>query len=552
GDFNGDGKADFLRQERGALADDVINSFNIFLSKGTRDGIFDVVTPTNDNMQGDLRGSHHETNTGVNIILGDYNGDGKTDFLAQQFGLWASALGGGYGQDIRVYFSDFSGQTGTFNMYEPTDYGMGGSSRFRGPTHINDPEQKSGSHIIPGDFNGDGMTDFIRQSYGDNGGWTDTLSVPVFEVFFSTGNGEFRGTYSGPGTDYQKYLMGRRQVGIEVSLNKYSGVNIVTGDYNGDGRTDFVAQRYGEWAELNNEGGWRTIQVYLSKGDGNFDVRTPFENDVPMQKSFYGMWSPPGNKPYGIFAEFFQIFNNNSVSYSANHGTFLIPADCNGDGRMDLIRQEGSNRASGTDGTFKIFLSKGDGSFDDGIEPAGSPYQSLLKGHHKWSPTVYHGVSLIPGDYDGDGRMDFLSQRYGRVAPASPYPAFGVYLNPDMNPQPQETIKTITQGKVAHEVTYGLMTELDVPIPGTLTTYYNDSTSGAAAYFAEPGKSPVWLVTRRLRVGSTVFWKPACRFRVGSTVFWKPRITWTSQTTFVPWSSGVTHRTRRLVCQKWP
>ncbi|MEA5528523.1 bluetail domain-containing putative surface protein, partial [Dolichospermum sp. UHCC 0684] len=80
GDFNGDGKDDFLRQEKGGWANDNILMAQVFLSNGN--GTF--------SQQADLSnpGMFHGNLT--NLIVGDFNGEGTDDFLRQEKGSWAN------------------------------------------------------------------------------------------------------------------------------------------------------------------------------------------------------------------------------------------------------------------------------------------------------------------------------------------------------------------------------------------------------------------------------------------------------------------------------
>ncbi len=142
GDYNGDGKTDFIRQEKGDWDDDDIITAGIYLSNG--DGTFKMQPLTDYTvMKGDL----------VNIIPGDYNGDGKTDFIRQEKGDdWVKDDK----NTVQVYLSNGDG---TFSMKDLTDQTSRNQQRFlRGDLVA----------IIPGDYNGDRKTDFIRL---ERGGW---------------------------------------------------------------------------------------------------------------------------------------------------------------------------------------------------------------------------------------------------------------------------------------------------------------------------------------------------------------------------------------------
>ena len=171
---------------------------------------------------------------------------------------------------------------------------------------------------LTGDFNADSLTDLVHLVQGTN----------YVHVWLARGNGTFdvRPPFS-PWTSY-------------VVLN---GEWLVA-DVNGDFRSDLV-----HLVPNTN-----TVNVWLSRGDGTFDVR-PF--------------SPGG-------------------SYVIPNGAWLA-GDFNGDRRTDVIHLvENTNYAN-------VWLSHGDGTFD--VRPF-SPWPSYRMVNGAWQV----------GDFNGDGAADLV------------------------------------------------------------------------------------------------------------------------------------------------
>ena len=239
GDFDGDGKTDFIRQEKNSWDDDTVNSFAIYFSRGTfstnkwfpGDGHFEIVYP-----EGDVYQNHLRYDPGCNIIPGDFNGDGKTDFIRQERGGWDV-------DTINSFDVYFSRGNGYFDIVRP-----------EGDIYQNHLRYNPGCNIIPGDFDGDGLTDFIRQ---ERGGWDDD-TINSFDVYFSRGNGYF--DIARPEGEY-----------FQNHLRSDPGCNIIPGDYNGDGLTDFIRQEKGGW----DDDDIMTFGLYFSNGDGTFSVHYP-------------------------------------------------------------------------------------------------------------------------------------------------------------------------------------------------------------------------------------------------------------------------------------
>lgn len=159
-------------------------------------------------------------------ITGDFNGDGLTDY---------ARLGD---KTAWVFYSNGSGgYTAHFEVYEAPIIGFGLPSPW---------------DTITGDFNGDGKTDYAR--LGNTGAW----------VFFGKTIG-FR-------QDFQTYEPPISGFGLPSQLKS------ITGDFNGDGKTDY--------ARLGDTGAW----VFPGNGERGF-VAT-FENYNGLNFGMPSPWQP--------------------------------------------------------------------------------------------------------------------------------------------------------------------------------------------------------------------------------------------------------------------
>ncbi|THB81729.1 MAG: hypothetical protein D3926_00605, partial [Desulfobacteraceae bacterium] len=259
GDWDGDGRTDI-----GRLGNDGIK---FYLSRDDGFVLFDVIT--NHNFS-----SFYFTPT----FTGDFNGDGKTDFGGQQgvngdTVVWLSN-GTGFSENLcTIDLSTFplgEPPAGTFPAGSNTAYpyiigdftGDGQmeigrvhedrtvfvkfrDNQFVYHTEFEDfsPEQlfsdSNKSPIITGDFNGDGLTDIGRAS----------------EL---TGEHDFKGIYiyysTGPGFTSDPVEVPDPTPFYTLKANSS---RVLTGDFNGDGRSDILS--------MNN---LQTDMLFLSTGDG--------------------------------------------------------------------------------------------------------------------------------------------------------------------------------------------------------------------------------------------------------------------------------------------
>ncbi|OJT17792.1 hypothetical protein BO221_43095 [Archangium sp. Cb G35] len=329
GDFNGDGRADYARLG-GTYA-------HLFFSNG--DGTF--ANPVHYYPAGWNFGNPSPWKT----IVGDFNGDGRTDY---------ARLGGTYSH---FFFSNGDGTFSNPVHYYPAGWNFGNPSVWE---------------TIVGDFNGDGRTDYAR------------LGASYAHLFFSRGDGTFSNLV-------QAYPPG-------WNFGNPSPWKTIVGDFNGDGRTDYarVGGTYAHFFFSNGDGTFSNpVHYYPTGWDFGFNASWP---------TMVGDFNGDGRTDYArLGASYAHLF------FSKGDGTFsnlvqayppgwnfgnpspwkTIVGDFNGDGRTDYAR------VGGTYAHF--FFSNGDGTFSNPVHyyPAGWDF-----GFNASWPTMV-------GDFNGDGRTDY-------------------------------------------------------------------------------------------------------------------------------------------------
>ncbi len=339
GDFNGDGIRDIYVQGSSSCAGGW-NSDRILVGDGK--GTFTSWY------------SSSQSREGCKVVLGDFNGDGKTDVIYQN----DSGTCGGWDKDWGML------STGTgFN-----------SNYFYQST-----ASRKGCRIVVGDYNGDGRADIIyKNDSGICGGWDKDWGM------LSTGTG-FSNDYF-----YQ-------------SSASRKGCSIVTGDFNGDGKTDIIYKNNSgtcggwdkDWGRLSNGTGFVSSYFYQSSstrkdctivtGDFNGDGKT----DIIYQNSsgICGGW----DKHWGMLSKG-NSFDTNYffVSEPNRKGCNIVAGDYNGDGKTDIIYKN----ISGTCGGW----GKDWGRLSNGI--------SFDSNYFFQSTSIRVGCSLFSVDLNSDGKDD--------------------------------------------------------------------------------------------------------------------------------------------------
>jgi hypothetical protein len=370
GDFNGDGKEDI------AATNQLDNTVSVLLGNG--DGTF-YSRPDADWF------------AGVIPAVADFNGDGKVDLLTSGgvYNTLSLMLGKGDGTfEPRVDFEPGTGPgvTGDFNHDGKPDFAVvvpcdsscissfvrvyigNGDGTFK--PHVDYAVPFTANFLAAADFNSDGQLDLAV---------TFSTIPPNHGLRILLGNGD--GTFSNFG---------------DLTLEAVG--NVVTADFNGDGKTDLATAD--EWNS--------SFNILLGNGDGTFQAPVNY-------------MVPPGL-------------------------AVLAVGDINGDNKPDLIA--GSDPALSV-GLVSVYLGNGDGTFKPPVEydpgtpvlslavadfdgdhhvdlavgGLNNPFVNILRGNGDGtfnSPLAYT-VGGAPGglavaDFNADGKPDLAAPNYSYTA----------------------------------------------------------------------------------------------------------------------------------------
>ncbi|MEM1181209.1 MAG: FG-GAP-like repeat-containing protein, partial [Acidobacteriota bacterium] len=300
------------------------------------------------------------TASGVKLLSGDFDGDGLDDLLATGGPGWTT---------LPIAFSQGDG---TFVVTNRHTYDF---ARWTGGV---------GVQVVVGDFDGDGLDDLAATG---GSGWNTMLMA------FSQGDGTFTVT--------------NHFIGEFASWTQAGGVKVVAGDFNGDGRDDVAAV---------GGPGWNTQPIAFSHGNGTFHVTNHWLGAFPSWAQLAGVevvagdFSGDGKADIALAGG--RRWTTQPVAYSRGDGTFsvinlastlfpvwaenpaakLFSGDFNGDGKGDLA-------VTGAPGwsTVPVASKENDTPYFDFTN-------DTVVYFAEW--TAASGAKVAAGDFNGDGKTD--------------------------------------------------------------------------------------------------------------------------------------------------
>ena len=318
GDFNGDGKLDL------AVLNVDSNTISILIGNG--DGTFQTAETVNSG----VNTSSLTFLLSVQLLLGDFNGDGKLDL--------AVVAGSNANNTVPAQMVVLLGNgDGTFQAPKTTTL------------PVNSPQCCQSWYVAIGDFNGDDKADAIV-------GITDSFNNMAFEILIGNGDGTFQNG---------------RLVSLSGKLTTTNSVAVA--DFNKDGKLDLAfcvaggvevlaGQGDGTFVDLGSTfpvagGTVTTLRVADMNADGYPDLIVDTAASLGSgHLTMHDIGVLLNNGSGGFLSE--QVFiSNTSTLGDDDFSSAVVFGDFNGDGKLDVAI--GSINIP----SLRVLLGKGDGTF---------------------------------------------------------------------------------------------------------------------------------------------------------------------------------------------
>ncbi len=321
GDFDGDGLSDVIAVEENHHGSSISKTHLIKLDRRITSNFTSYIG----NLSSQLQSSDK-------LLVMDVNGDGKTDIL--QF------------REGKVYVYGLNDANTSLQLLWQTT----------------NSDIKIDYPIMPGDYNGDGKSDFMI--------WKGASRLH-FSTFLSKGNGF--------DIDSEYYPFGYESNYIENGT--YYGYDLIPVDINGDGKTDIID--YSTETYDNNSNGKQTIKAYIN--------RTSYYNNCCYKVDFYngGSITDTGNlKTFPIPVFLTSDKPNNNLEIASISDKYVTSFEFTKDHREDTSLKTISNNGI----TTEIKYDQVNSYYQDPNDPF--YYPSYTSGYGQIFP--YVNVNVAP------------------------------------------------------------------------------------------------------------------------------------------------------------
>jgi RHS repeat-associated protein len=350
GDFDGDGFTDIAYVHADGQWHDLL-SIDIYRSNG-RDGFYreNWLAPGGwPGWRTSQRGAPDWQQWGM-FFVGDFDGDGRSD-IAYRYGAQSTTPPYDYHTSMEVYRSNSSSFTSTSTLFSEQGW---------------DTNWQSYETFVTGDFDGDGRTDILELKNMSS----NRLIPGAIGIYAYLANGRFDRYTTGIGISN----WGTSNVTWQCANNWVTCGTFLTGDFNGDGKTD-VVYLWDNRSNLDTVG----KGFFLSAGNGYSVVREPGET----------LWFGGTNwQTRGIF----------------------LKGDFNGDGKTDIayvwrdfLFPDSLN--------IDVFLYRSSHLSCDDCRATYWQRWASLQGSWIGSDDWQRFSTFLTGDFNGDGKADVLYAR---------------------------------------------------------------------------------------------------------------------------------------------
>jgi hypothetical protein len=293
GDFNGDGNLDIVASTPVDSTFNMPTHMNVMLGDGN--GEFSV-GPS-------LTGHYDNLNQ---VLVGDFNQDGKLDLITKGVSTLSTYLGNGNGT-------------------------------FQPVTHYPYPSKGLAAQMLAGDFDGDGKLDLIllQQPYLS----FITNSKPGMAFWFLKGNGD--GTFQSP----RKIASFPGTGAFGCVGGNYSNSSMQLSDFNGDGKLDLAFCTQSQIGVMlgNGDGTFRPPNFYTADttGQGQFTFAIGDINSDRTPDLLVSQYPGVSNFTFAVLLGngdgTFQLTQNISIAQVPPAELGITVGDFNSDGLLDFV-----------------------------------------------------------------------------------------------------------------------------------------------------------------------------------------------------------------------